>query len=281
MTNMSKNVEKSPEQSAEGGSSSAKKDQDSRFLWTIFLFFLVPMCLYLWDGEEAVVSATDIVINKVDIEDAPNSAPTIRPTKNKKPTRKGGGKFGKGCSDICTRRESSRKEKFGGDLLDFQDVLKLAEGAHEKVISKLREDYGEYFEPMFVNGTNGDGGTNYNGMRPADLGGPSRDRMKRKMKIKVLKMMTSIQETDSNVNGCDCIGKTGSADSNADDSFATAIPDYYEKYVFANGGHSNAAGHGNMYSESYTAVFGRDVRPIFEAIGISLETRNNAMGGMR
>ena len=119
-------------------------------------------------------------------------------TLGSKPKNPGGksqskGDFDKGCSDICTKRETSRKEKFGGDLLNFQDVLKLAESAHEKVISKLRQDYGEYFERMFVDGTNKDGGTRYFGMRPADLEGPSRDRMKRKMKIKVLKMMASIE----------------------------------------------------------------------------------------
>lgn len=165
--------------------------------------------------------------------------------------------------------------------MDFQEILILAELAHEKVISKLQQDYGEYFDRMFVDGTNKDGGTHYFGMRPADLEGPSRDRMKRKMKIKALKMMTSIQATESNLNGCDCIGKTGSVNEDSDIAEANAIPDFYEKYVFANGGHSNAAAHGNMYSESYTAVFGRDVRPVWEAIGIEMMDRNYAMGAMR
>lgn len=272
---LNKNVESQEEK--EGGGSSV-------FLWMMILFvILVLMCfLYLWDSGGAVTNTTGHVEDKQNkVVDSLAYAP---PFHGKSPTseRGGGGDFDKGCSDICTKRESSRKEKFGGDLLNFQDVLNLAEEAmNQKVLPTLREDYGEYFEKMFVdatNGTNDDEGTHSWGMRAADLDGPSRDRMKRKMKIKVLKMMASVQATERNVQGCDCVGKTGSIDDSGVDE---AIPDFYEKYVFANGGHSNAAGHGNMFSESYTAVFGRDVRPIWEAIGIEMIDRNHAMGAMR
>jgi hypothetical protein len=44
---------------------------------------------------------------------------------------------------------------------------------------------------------------------------------------------------------------------------------------------NEAAGHGNIFNETYTAYFGRDVRRIWEAIGIEFEDRNYAMGGMR
>ena len=53
----------------------------------------------------------------------------------------------------------------------------------------------------------------------------------------------------------------------------------FAKYVWATGGHSSAAGHGNLFDESYTAVLGRDARIVFEAIGIYFEDRNYAMGG--
>jgi len=197
----------------------------------------------------------------------------------------GGGDFDTSCSDICTKREVNRKEKFGGDFLDFQEIVRLAEAAHQKVQSTLRDDYGEYFDNIFVNGTNQDGGTHYRGMRPPgddSDGSPSRERMKRKMKLKVLKMMSAVKATESNVHGCDCAGKTGSADSSeADEDLLTMIPEFYEKYVFANGGHSNAAGHGNMFSETYSAVFGRDVGPVWKAIGIEMIARNYAMGAMK
>jgi len=50
-------------------------------------------------------------------------------------------------------------------------------------------------------------------------------------------------------------------------------------FVWATGGHSAAAGHGNLYNESYTAVMEQTVRPIFQAIGIHFSGRNYAMGG--
>ena len=265
--------------------------KDFGLLLTMLLFFLVPSCLYFWEAQEAETETIELVVQKPEnMTSSSVQTPTETPTSEQSAASQqntassiGGGDFDKGCSDLCTKREASRKEKFGGDLLDFQDIVRLAEAGHEKVTSKLRQDYGEYFDPMFIdfNGTNKDGGTHYFGMRPADLGGPSRERMKRKMKIKVLKMMASVRTTESNLHDCDCVGKTGSVSSGADEGLSTDIPDFYEKYVFANGGHSNAAGHGNMYSEAYTAVFGRDVRPLWEAIGIEMIDRNYAMGAMR
>mmetsp|Transcript_27569 Transcript_27569/g.67041 ORF Transcript_27569/g.67041 Transcript_27569/m.67041 type:complete len:747 (-) Transcript_27569:31-2271(-) len=262
--------------------------KDFRLLWTMLLFFLVSACVYLTDGQKAETETVQMVVHKsnnltASLTLAPKETPTSEQnTASSSSSSSGGGDFDKGCSDMCTKREASRKEKFGGDLLDFQDIVRLAEGGHEKVISTLRQDYGEYFDRMFinVNGTTKDGGTAYFGMRPADLGGPSRGRMKRKMKIKVLKMMASVRATEINLHGCDCVGKTGSVNSEVDKSLLNDIPDFFEKYVFANGGHSNAAGHGNMYSEAYTAVFGRDVRPLWEAIGIEMIDRNYAMGAM-
>jgi hypothetical protein len=94
-------------------------------------------------------------------------------------------------------------------------------------------------------------------------------------------MMTAVIASESNIFGCDCIQNLGTLTPGVNESTLTDIPDFYEKYVFANGGHSQAAGHGNRFSESYTAVFGRDVRRVWEAIGIQLIDRNHAMGAMR
>jgi hypothetical protein len=38
-----------------------------------------------------------------------------------------------------------------------------------------------------------------------------------------------------------------------------------------------SAGHGNMYEESYTAVFGRNALKLFSAVGLDLHSRNYAM----
>jgi hypothetical protein len=46
---------------------------------------------------------------------------------------------------------------------------------------------------------------------------------------------------------------------------------------WANGGMSSAAGHGNLYNESYTAVFERAVQPTLQGLGVWFETRNYAV----
>jgi hypothetical protein len=50
-------------------------------------------------------------------------------------------------------------------------------------------------------------------------------------------------------------------------------------FVWATGGHSSSAGHGNLYNESYTPTLDRRARDVFGAVGISFEGRNRAMGG--
>jgi len=273
----------------------------SRLLRILLIFCLVATCIYLLDAEEADSEVAKLVVHKPDnvTTSSLRASPVVvapadddfetpisegQDTPPSSSSSGSGGDFDTSCSDVCTKREANRKHKFGGDLLEFQDLVRLAEAAHDKVQSTIREGYGEYFEQIFIvngttNGQEDGGGTHYRGMKPP--GSPSRERMKRKLKIKVLKMMSSVKATESNVHGCDCVGKTGSMDdSGIDEDVLTAIPEFYEKYVFANGGHSNAAGHGNMFSEAYTAVFGNDVRPIWEAIGIEMIDRNYAMGAM-
>lgn len=148
----------------------------------------IDICLCLWDEEEAKTERVELVLH---ISPKNETTSSIQKAQAETPASKqgtassdGGADFDKGCSDLCTKREASRKERFGGDLLDFQDIVRLAEVGHEKTISRLRQDYSEYFDLMFIDpdGTkNTDGGTHYFGMRPADLGGPSRERIKAKI----------------------------------------------------------------------------------------------------
>jgi hypothetical protein len=60
-------------------------------------------------------------------------------------------------------------------------------------------------------------------------------------------------------------------------------PNHYSatpiKWVWATGGHSAAAGHGNLFDEAYTQVLDKAAAPVFEAIGIHFEARSYAMGG--
>ena len=184
------------------------------------------------------------------------------------------------CPALCDSRNEARKTKFGGDLLDLSDIQKLAEKGRDKLYVKLRKDYGSYFDKLFFNDDKEPNATKAAGMEPVSKDGVSINRMKRRLQIKVLKMMKSLKISDGSVHGCNCLTKTGSPIQKAE-NFTSDIPDYYEKYVFANGGHSNAAGHGNVFSQTYTAYLGEDLRMIWDAIGVEMIDRNMAMGAMR
>jgi hypothetical protein len=278
--------------------------QQTRSLLALFVLLLLSCLLYVWNGEVAVDEIVEDVIHKTpdamitsppttisdfkENETAHDSVdtntttepPTTPPINNNNIPHSENADDS--CSDVCEKRKTNRKNKFGGDLLDPSDISRLASAARDETIGLLREDYGDYFDPIFVNGTKGEGEHNrYHGMKGMSPDGPSRDRLKRKLKIKVLKMMTAVIASESNIFGCDCIQNLGTLTPGVNESALTGIPDFYEKYVFANGGHSQAAGHGNQFSESYTAVFGQDVRRVWEAIGIQMIDRNHAMGAMR
>lgn len=51
------------------------------------------------------------------------------------------------------------------------------------------------------------------------------------------------------------------------------------RFVWATGGHSAAAAHGDFFNQSYTAVMEQQAKAVFGAVGIDLEGRNYAVGG--
>ncbi|KAL7571143.1 hypothetical protein ACA910_014747 [Epithemia clementina (nom. ined.)] len=57
------------------------------------------------------------------------------------------------------------------------------------------------------------------------------------------------------------------------------IDEQPQPLIWATGGHSASAGHGNLFNESYTAVMESHVQPMFQAIGLKFVTRRYAMGG--
>lgn len=149
------------------------------------------------------------------------------------------------CSALCESRQQARKAKFGGDLSDLKDVLKMANKGHDNLINDLKKDYGEnYFEQIFVKpnpDASKDDPPSYYNMDAVEE--QSRRRLRRKLQIKVLKMMESLKISEESVHGCNCQTKDGTP-TESEEKFKEDIPDYYQKYVFANGGHSQAAGHG-------------------------------------
>jgi hypothetical protein len=188
------------------------------------------------------------------------------------------------CHQECTIRRNERYKLFKGqDLLVQKDLLKAVTDEKELLIDRLKIDYGEEnFYKIFMK----DDGT----ARPfVPFDDESPERLKRKLMIKVLSAQKELKRKESTFNGCDCInGDKGIPHDPAvvqrkdGEGFEIGYPPVetsFEKYVWATGGHSASAAHGNLYNESYTAFMERDVKDIFGSIGIDFEGRNYAMGG--
>ena len=105
------------------------------------------------------------------------------------------------CSANCERR---REQQGTNHLLDRQELFDRASKAKVQLLDKLRKDYGDYFDPIFVDKDNG----TYRPVHPMTKHGPSFERLQRKLLIKVLTMQSTLKNQDSDYNGCDCsIGK--------------------------------------------------------------------------
>jgi hypothetical protein len=123
--------------------------------------------------------------------------------------------------------------------------------ARETMYEQLKHDYGpQAFEAMFLrdNGQVSVGRTAFSSPRQL-----ARDRIKRKLVIKLLQ------------------GQLASANN---DKGASMVP-----FIWASGGHSAAAAHGDYYNQSYTAQLERIGRNVFASAGMHLIGRNYAMGG--
>jgi hypothetical protein len=103
--------------------------------------------------------------------------------------------------------------------------------------------------------------------------------------IKMLSVQVSIAKQDSEASGCDCMnGEVATPLPGRSPNFTQEDAPFdplYERYVWATGGHSAAAAHGNLFNESYTAHIERNLQPLFASLGIDFEARNYAMGGTR
>ena len=142
------------------------------------------------------------------------------------------------------------------DLSKIDNILESIQAAREEMVSKLMIDYGkDNYKNMFTKTVDG---------TPISLGrllfkspqgpqGPSWDRLRSKLARKLLLVMRSG-------------GKQQQQQPKP-------------RFLWATGGHSSTAGHGNLYDESYTAVLERTVSSVFAAAGMDFVGRNYAMGG--
>ncbi|KAI2500366.1 hypothetical protein MHU86_14109 [Fragilaria crotonensis] len=97
-------------------------------------------------------------------------------------------------------------------------------------------------------------------------------------------MQVAIHADNEHLEGCNCTRYGSSSQNRRLETQTLVLPEIqqtFSNFVWATGGHSAAAGHGNLFNESYTAFMERSAKPVFEAVGIGFEGRNYAMGGMR
>lgn len=181
------------------------------------------------------------------------------------------------CPQFCRARLEQRKKHHGGDFLKPSDLAEQFHAAKKKLVADLKEMYGSFYDAILTE--DGQWRKGFSGINTNDISG---GRFRRKLKMKLLEMQAAIRADNAHMEGCNC---------NEEDLLRRhlepktlvlpQLQETYSNFVWATGGHSAAAGHGNLYNESYTAFMERSAKPIFEAVGIGFEGRNYAMGGMR
>ena len=98
----------------------------------VFIILMCSAILFYWIGGFAEnLSPEDVETRNVQIK-RNDAADTI-------------------CFDLCKVRKEKRDEFFGGDLLDAQDLVKMATAAKGKMISRLQSDYSpQHFENILT-----------------------------------------------------------------------------------------------------------------------------------
>jgi hypothetical protein len=187
------------------------------------------------------------------------------------------------CFQLCEARRQMRLDHFGGDVLNSNELYHMALAANAKMISKMKVDYGpSHFSNIFEETDYAANKTRYRGVGPIPEDGSSTDRLKRKIRMKILSAQAKIRNEDKNFEDCDCMNGDKPLGSGPAIGHTTELKETehtYARYVWATGGHSASAGHGNLYNESYTAFMTRAVTRVFGSVGIEFESRNYAMGG--
>ncbi|CAB9513084.1 expressed unknown protein [Seminavis robusta] len=227
-------------------------------------------------------------------ETPPPTEPPAADTVGRIPTNNYSPKCKQSCASAATKDDSSLLPK---KLTDAKTMQERFREYRNQWIDRLKVDYGEeYYNDLFepiINGTRQNVGqqlafTDMNRLPRGDIDyyknetrtkpGPAWGRMIRKWTLKLLQVQLGMllaegqQEEEQHGNNYYCLEECSSNRN-------MSTPDLYAKFIWANGGHSASAGHGNFHRESYTANLGRDLQPILKEIGLDFQVRNYAMGG--
>ncbi|KAI2500373.1 hypothetical protein MHU86_14116 [Fragilaria crotonensis] len=183
------------------------------------------------------------------------------------------------CPRFCQARLEQRKQHHGGDFLKASDLMQQFQTAKKNLDDDLKVKYGKYYDDMMLE--NGKWRKGFSGANENNI---SSERFRRKLMMKLLEMQVAIHADNEHLEGCNCTRYGSSSQNRRLETQTLVLPEIqqtFSNFVWATGGHSAAAGHGNLFNESYTAFMERSAKPVFEAVGIGFEGRNYAMGGMR
>lgn len=186
------------------------------------------------------------------------------------------------CPEFCDARSNQLRRHHGGDLLDNRFLVLAVEKARDNLHNMLKQDYGEEaFKAMWVNEGSGKVIGEKACVSPDGISDRSYLKFRRKLQMKALQVQIRILAERKDVEGCDCTSSEPSRNRRLQRFVVLPeIRPFYERFIWATGGHSSAAGHGNLFNESYTAYMERGAKDAFRAIGIDFVGRNYAMGGM-
>lgn len=161
--------------------------------------------------------------------------------------RAGDDSFTVPASSVAAAGRSKPRKKF--NLKSIDKMIEAVASEEKSLAEQLQKDYGEVtYTKMFQH--NGKGEPEPVGrsvLRSASVEGRGWSRVKRKVTMKVLQALQS------------------------------RTP---QSFVWATGGESLAAGHGNLFNQSYTAIMEAALQNVFGAAGLQFEGRNYAMGGI-
>jgi hypothetical protein len=144
--------------------------------------------------------------------------------------------------------------------------------ARQKIEAELMGDYGEYYGLMFDKAA----------AEHVFIANPaSKERLLRRLQLKILSAQRQKQSPSqkSKVKLSANAGSPTSASKASASKTITTTANIATTFTWVTSGDGAAAGHGNLFSQTYTAVMENTARDAFRRIGINFLARNYAMGG--
>lgn len=159
--------------------------------------------------------------------------------------------FGTGLLRISiTTTTTSRTTESNKRIIDWDHLYQVATDQRHQLLHNIEVHYGKTHAPqLFVDNHTSRGRLAFQSAN--QTWGISITRFQRKLMMKLLHAQQQQQQNQTT------------------------------RFVWSSGGHSAAAGHGNLLNETYTAVMERQIAPLFAALDIDFRARNFGMSAAR